>query len=109
MEVQMIETQKLVTMAAPYNPRTISDHDLSALGRSMTTFGVVGRGEPCGAGLQAATATAHASNALTRTMRATATTSPERSSGGAGGLWPAARGGRRVVFGRGTFLDGLAM
>jgi DNA modification methylase len=28
-------------MAAPYNPRTISDHDLVALGRSMATFGVV--------------------------------------------------------------------
>jgi DNA modification methylase len=28
-------------MAAPYNPRTISDHDLEALARSMAAFGVV--------------------------------------------------------------------
>ena len=41
MQVKMIETQKLVSMVAPYNPRSISDHDLSALGRSMLTFGVV--------------------------------------------------------------------
>ena len=41
MEVTLIETSKLRAMAAPYNPRTISDHDLAALGRSMTTFGVV--------------------------------------------------------------------
>jgi len=39
--VTLIETSKLRDMAAPYNPRTISDHDLAALGRSMTTFGVV--------------------------------------------------------------------
>ena len=41
MEVTQISTTELRSMAAPYNPRTISDHDLVALGRSMTTFGVV--------------------------------------------------------------------
>lgn len=32
---------ELAGMAAPYNPRRISDHDLAALRKSMTTFGVV--------------------------------------------------------------------
>ena len=41
MHVTYIATNELRSMAAPYNPRTISDHDLMALGRSMTTFGVV--------------------------------------------------------------------
>ena len=41
MDVTLIPTSELRTMAAPYNPRTISDHDLQSLGRSMTTFGVV--------------------------------------------------------------------
>ena len=41
MEVTQVPTADLRRMAAPYNPRTISDHDLVALGRSMTTFGVV--------------------------------------------------------------------
>jgi DNA modification methylase len=41
MEVTQIKTANLKQMAAPYNPRTISDHDLVALGRSMTEFGVV--------------------------------------------------------------------
>ncbi|MCP3938831.1 MAG: ParB N-terminal domain-containing protein, partial [Actinomycetia bacterium] len=41
MEVTSVATVELRRMAAPYNPRTISDHDLVALGRSMTTFGVV--------------------------------------------------------------------
>ena len=41
MEVTYVTTSDLRSMAAPYNPRQISDHDLMALGRSMTTFGVV--------------------------------------------------------------------
>lgn len=41
MDVTYIPTSELRSMAAPYNPRTISDHDLQALGRSMTSFGVV--------------------------------------------------------------------
>jgi len=41
MEVTFIATADLRRMAAPYNPRTISDHDLRALGGSMTAFGVV--------------------------------------------------------------------
>jgi len=40
-ELTQLATAELRRMAAPYNPRTISDHDLVALGRSMTTFGVV--------------------------------------------------------------------
>ena len=41
MKVEYIPTDQLRAMAAPYNPRTISDHDLASLGRSMQTFGVV--------------------------------------------------------------------
>ena len=41
MEMIEVRTEELRRMAAPYNPRKISDHDLVALGRSMTTFGVV--------------------------------------------------------------------
>ena len=41
MDVTYIATNELRSMAAPYNPRQISDHNLMALGRSMTTFGVV--------------------------------------------------------------------
>ena len=41
MDVTYIATSDLRQMAAPYNPRTISDHDLRALGGSMTAFGVV--------------------------------------------------------------------
>ena len=41
MELTEVSTAELRRMAAPYNPRTISDHDLVALGRSMTTFGIV--------------------------------------------------------------------
>ena len=36
-----VETGRLVTMAAPYNPRKISDEDLESLRRSMRFFGVV--------------------------------------------------------------------
>lgn len=41
MEVTHVPTAELRLMAAPYNPRTISDHDLVALARSMASFGVV--------------------------------------------------------------------
>ena len=41
MEVSYVSTTDLRRKAAGYNPRTISDHDLAALGRSMTSFGVV--------------------------------------------------------------------
>ena len=41
MEIVYVSTTDLRQMAAPYNPRTISDHDLRALGGSMTAFGVV--------------------------------------------------------------------
>src|SRR2546428_14123583 len=41
MEVTDISTSELSKMAAPYNPRTISDHDLEALRRSLRFFGTV--------------------------------------------------------------------
>ncbi len=41
MKVQEFKTTKLAGMAAPYNPRLISDHDLAALRRSMRRFGTV--------------------------------------------------------------------
>ena len=41
MQVEKVPTSELRQMAAPYNPRTISDHDLEALARSMHAFGVV--------------------------------------------------------------------
>jgi len=41
MRVEQVRTAQLARMAAPWNPRRISDHDLAALGRSMTEFGVV--------------------------------------------------------------------
>ena len=41
MEIQNEPTTKLVGMAAPYNPRKISDHDLDALRRSLRFFGTV--------------------------------------------------------------------
>ena len=41
MQIEDVEVSQLAAMAAPYNPRTISEHDLVALGHSMTTFGVV--------------------------------------------------------------------
>ena len=41
MEVHTSSTSDLAAMAAPYNPRKISDHDLMALRRSMRFFGVV--------------------------------------------------------------------
>lgn len=39
--VEHVPVEVLVAMAAPYNPRTITDHDLEALRRSMRKFGVV--------------------------------------------------------------------
>ena len=41
MRTEEVPMLKLLEMAAPYNPRKISVHDLSALRRSMRTFGVV--------------------------------------------------------------------
>lgn len=41
MEIVEVDTAALVGMAAPYNPRTISDHDLDALRRSLKFFGTV--------------------------------------------------------------------
>lgn len=41
MQITNVSTAELRQMAAPYNPRTISDHDLDALARSMNEFGVV--------------------------------------------------------------------
>ena len=35
METVDVPTRDLATMAAPYNPRTIEDHDLEALRRSL--------------------------------------------------------------------------
>jgi DNA modification methylase len=40
-EVVNIDTSDLVAMAAPYNPRKISKHDLERLRTSMRTFGTV--------------------------------------------------------------------
>ncbi len=41
METIDVPTATLAGMAAPYNPRTISDHDLQALRRSLKFFGAV--------------------------------------------------------------------
>jgi DNA modification methylase len=41
METIDVPTRELATMAAPYNPRTIQDHDLEALRRSLRYFGTV--------------------------------------------------------------------
>lgn len=41
MELDTLKTDALSKMAAPYNPRKISPHDLNSLRRSMQTFGVV--------------------------------------------------------------------
>jgi DNA modification methylase len=41
METIDVPTRELATMAAPYNPRTIEDHDLDALRRSLRYFGTV--------------------------------------------------------------------
>jgi len=39
--INHLKTSDLAAMAAPYNPRKISDHDLEALRRSLKFFGVV--------------------------------------------------------------------
>src|SRR5437870_3309116 len=41
MEITNIRTAELAAMAAPYNPRRISEHDLAALQRSLRFFGTV--------------------------------------------------------------------
>jgi hypothetical protein len=41
MVVLDLPTEQLAAMASPFNPRTISDHDLEALRRSMRYFGTV--------------------------------------------------------------------
>src|SRR5436309_13207250 len=41
MQIENLKTADLADMAAPYNPRTISDHDLEALRRSLRFFGTV--------------------------------------------------------------------
>src|SRR5213593_2811975 len=41
MDVIDVPTRELAGMAAPYNPRQISDHDLEALRRSLRFFGTV--------------------------------------------------------------------
>lgn len=41
METVDVPTRDLATMAAPYNPRSIQDHDLDALRRSLRYFGTV--------------------------------------------------------------------
>src|SRR2546426_248541 len=38
MEITNIRTAELAAMAAPYNPRRISEHDLAALQRSLRFF-----------------------------------------------------------------------
>src|SRR5213593_851507 len=41
MDVTDVAVTELASMAAPYNPRKISDHDLEALRRSLRFFGTV--------------------------------------------------------------------
>jgi DNA modification methylase len=41
MQVVHVSTTDLATKAAPFNPRTISEHDLKSLGRSLRYFGPV--------------------------------------------------------------------
>lgn len=41
MDVVQVPVDRLASMAAPYNPRRISEHDLGALRRSLRAFGVV--------------------------------------------------------------------
>ena len=41
MQIDHLSTSDLAGMAAPYNPRKISDHDLDALRRSLRFFGTV--------------------------------------------------------------------
>ncbi len=41
MDIEDVSTAQLAEMAAPYNPRTISEHDLDRLRRSLRFFGTV--------------------------------------------------------------------
>lgn len=41
MEIEHVPTVRLAEMAAPYNPRKCSDHDMEALRRSLRFFGTV--------------------------------------------------------------------
>ena len=41
MQVTQVATTELARMAAPYNPRRISKHDLDALRKSLRFFGTV--------------------------------------------------------------------
>ena len=41
MKIKHLKTQELAGMAAPYNPRRMSEHDLEALRRSLRFFGTV--------------------------------------------------------------------
>ena len=41
MQIVHVATSELAGMAAPYNPRKISDHDLDRLRRSLKFFGTV--------------------------------------------------------------------
>jgi hypothetical protein len=41
MQIEHLKTEALAAMAAPYNPRRMSEEDLAALRRSLTFFGVV--------------------------------------------------------------------
>lgn len=41
MQIEQVRTETLAGMAAPYNPRQISGHDLESLRRSLKFFGVV--------------------------------------------------------------------
>ncbi|MBZ5640599.1 MAG: DNA modification methylase [Acidobacteriia bacterium] len=41
MDVTEVRTEELAAKAAPFNPRTITDHDLEALRRSLRFFGTV--------------------------------------------------------------------
>src|SRR5213594_1155776 len=41
MDIDHVGTAELAQMASPYNPRSISEHDLGALRRSLRFFGTV--------------------------------------------------------------------
>ena len=41
MKIELVETATLASMAAPWNPRRIAEHDLDALRRSLRFFGTV--------------------------------------------------------------------
>jgi hypothetical protein len=41
LKIELLPIEKLASMASPYNPRTINEHDFKALCRSIEAFGVV--------------------------------------------------------------------